>query len=143
MRARAPRAKHTRLTLRLLASLTLSLRSCTRTWHFPPREEDIMTFLRNARLAASAMFLAAAACAPAHPRVVYVVREPPPEVVETIPPSPGPQYVWVRGHYRWEGSEYVWVPGHWQVPPQGYTEWVPGHWARRDGGWVWVEGHWR
>jgi len=102
-----------------------------------------MAILRNVRLAAGALFLAATACAPAHPRVVYVVREPPPEVVETIPPSPGPQYVWVRGHYRWEGSAYVWVPGHWQVPPQGYTEWVSGHWERREGGWAWVEGHWR
>ncbi len=86
-----------------------------------------------------------AACAPP-PRRVYVVRAgPPANVVEAIPPAPGPEYVWVRGYYKWDpdARAYVWAPGHWVVPPQGYHEWVPGHWADGDGGWVWVEGHWR
>ena len=85
------------------------------------------------------------ACAPPPHRAVYGVRAAPPaEVVETVPPAPGPEYVWIPGHYRWdEGARgYIWVAGHWVVPPQGYRAWVPGHWVERDGGWVWVEGHW-
>jgi hypothetical protein len=61
-----------------------------------------------------------------------------------VPPQPGPNFVWVRGHYRWDRAvaAYVWVPGHWAEPPQGYRVWVPGHWDQRPDGWFWVEGHW-
>jgi hypothetical protein len=88
---------------------------------------------------------AIAACAPP-PRHMYGVRAgPPADVVETIPPAPGPAYVWVRGYYKWDrdAGAYIWVAGHWVVPPQGYHDWVSGHWADRDGGWVWIEGHWQ
>ncbi len=102
-----------------------------------------MTVAAWIRFAAGSAVAATLACAPAHPRRVYIVRRPPVEVVEVVPASPGPEYVWVKGHHRWTGDDYVWVPGHWAVPPRGYAVWVPGHWAERDGGWVWIEGHWR
>lgn len=52
---------------------------------------------------------------PPRPQTV-VVREPPPAPVEVIPPRPGVQYVWVKGHWTWrEPSErYQWTPGYWQ-----------------------------
>jgi WXXGXW repeat (2 copies) len=58
--------------------------------------------------------------------------------------QPGPNYVWIPGHYEWRTSErtYVWVPGSWAVQPAGYI-WVPGRWETRPEGSVWVQGHWQ
>jgi YXWGXW repeat-containing protein len=96
------------------------------------------------RLAWCGLAAAAMACASAPPRrVVYVVKAPPGDVVEVVPAQPGAGYVWIRGHYRWDGDDYRWVPGHWGIVPTGYREWVPGHWAERHDQWFWVEGHWR
>lgn len=96
------------------------------------------------RFAMGVLAVATIGCASSPPRrVIYVRRAPPAEIVEVIPSQPGPAYVWVRGHFRWDGDDYHWVPGHWQVVPSGYREWVPGHWAEREGQWFWVEGHWR
>jgi len=74
-------------------------------------------------------------------------QAPPPAPVaplETVPPQPGPAYVWVPGSYTWQPATrtYVWVPGHWTVPPRGYV-WVPGHWETQATGNVWVDAHWR
>ncbi len=73
-------------------------------------------------------------------RVVYVATAPPPPVREHISVAPGPGYVWVAGHHRWEGHAYVWVPGHWVRTH--HHHWVEGHWAHDHHGWYWVEGHW-
>ena len=64
--------------------------------------------------------------------------------LETVPPQPGPSYVWVPGSYTWQpvSRTYVWVPGHWTIPPRGYA-WVPGHWETQANGNVWVDGYWR
>ena len=71
-----------------------------------------------------------------------VVRDaPPPERVE-VEPAARHGYVWVRGHWQWNGRQYVWFPGHWETVRAGRA-WVPGHWDRRPGGWVWIDGHWR
>lgn len=29
------------------------------------------------------------------------------------------------------GPNYVWVPGHWKRGPRGRRVWVAGHWKRR------------
>ncbi len=69
----------------------------------------------------------------------------PPAQAEVAPPTPGPAYVWVPGHWAWRGPYrgYVWIPGHWTIPGQAGYMWVPGHWERGPGGYLWVEGHWR
>ncbi len=68
--------------------------------------------------------------------------EPPPAVVETPPPSPGPTYVWVAGRHRWVGGRWVWVGGRWVVARPGHV-WVAGHWERRGPhAHVWIPGHW-
>lgn len=74
---------------------------------------------------------------------IYVDTEPPAPRHEVMPPTPGPQYVWVPGNWQWNGRNWVWQPGHWQRVSHGYTTWVPGHWAKRGHRWVWIEGHWR
>jgi len=76
------------------------------------------------------------------PRVVYVRTAPPPPKVETKPPRPSANAVWVPGHWKWNGREYVWISGHWELHPKGAV-WVPGHWKRTPHGWKWVPGHWK
>jgi hypothetical protein len=95
-----------------------------------------------------AVVFAAAACGPPPPprtRVVVVEQPAPPgEIVEVLPPQPGPEYIWIKGHHRWDPAVrgYVWERGHWAVPPQGYRVWVAGRWRNDGGHWFWVEGHW-
>ena len=74
---------------------------------------------------------------------VYVTQTPPAIRVESQTVSPGPNYTWTRGYWRWSGTNYVWVPGSWIVRPRPAAVWVEGHWERRAGGWIWIAGHWR
>jgi hypothetical protein len=74
---------------------------------------------------------------------VYVRVAPPPIVVETRAPAPGPGYVWIEGHHQWEGRAYAWVPGRYERAPRERAVWVPGHWSKDRHGWYWVEGRWR
>jgi len=81
--------------------------------------------------------------APATANEVYVTRTPPPLRVESQTLSPGANYVWTRGYWRWTGSNYIWLPGRWIVRPRPAAVWVEGHWERRSAGWIWIAGHWR
>ena len=68
------------------------------------------------------------------------VREAPPRPrEEVIVAAPGPDYVWIAGHWGWHGH-WVWESGRWDRHP-GST-WIGGHWDHREGGYVWVEGRW-
>ena len=81
---------------------------------------------------------------PAPAPAPVIIRVAPPSIVVEHPgPSPGPNYIWVGGYHRWNGSRYIWVPGHYVVPPRRGAVWVSGHWVQRGGGWVYVEGYWR
>ena len=72
---------------------------------------------------------------------VVVRSQPPPERVEVVPMSPGPGYIWIRGHWAWHHERWEWFPGRWDRMAQpGYT-WIPGQWVARGNGWVWIEGH--
>jgi hypothetical protein len=71
---------------------------------------------------------------------VIVRSQPPPERIETVPMSPGPGYIWIRGHWAWRHEQYEWMNGHWDRVAGANQEWVPGHWAERNGGWLWIEG---
>lgn len=78
-----------------------------------------------------------ASCVVSHPTVA-----PPPPKNEVKTPKPGPNYVWISGHWKWTGGNYVWVSGHWTRAKPGKV-WVPGHWEKRGNHWVWISGHWR
>ncbi len=80
---------------------------------------------------------------PATTHEVIVKKAPPHARAEAKTASPGPNYVWMGGNWRWTGTNYVWVSGHWVSRPRPNAVWVGGHWARRAGGWLWIEGHWR
>jgi hypothetical protein len=72
---------------------------------------------------------------------VVVQSQPPPERIEAIPMSPGPGYIWVRGHWAWHHEHWDWFNGHWERVMGPGRVWVSGQWVARGNGWVWVEGH--
>lgn len=87
---------------------------------------------------------------PPRPHRVVVEREyvetvapapPPTRVVEEVIPEPRQGYVWVHGHWHWDGHQYVAVPGHWELERRGY-HYVPGHWESHSDGWHWRAGVW-
>ena len=44
------------------------------------------------------------------------IPAPPPTPVETIPPAPAPNAVWVPGYWIYDGRTYTWQSGHWEIP---------------------------
>ena len=66
------------------------------------------------------------------------------EPYETVPPQPGQNAVWLRGHYEYVGNGYQWQSGRWEIPPRGSRMWIGPSWqpAAR-GGYVYVRGHWQ
>jgi hypothetical protein len=77
---------------------------------------------------------------------VIVAPDPPPPLrAEALPPSPGPDLVWIAGHWSWspDMQNYVWTPGEYREPPRAHAAWLPGRWMQRHDGWVWDEGRWQ
>ena len=72
---------------------------------------------------------------------IVVQSQPPAERVEVIPMSPGPGFIWIRGHWSWHHERWVWIGGHWDRIQHPNSVWVSGQWVARGNGWVWVEGH--
>jgi hypothetical protein len=88
--------------------------------------------------------LAACASAPARYDRVYVREAPPPVRREVIIERPGPDYVYIRGHWIYGRNRgYAWVPGQWVRPEGRRHAWVDGRWVHDRSGWYYIEGHWR
>jgi hypothetical protein len=60
---------------------------------------------------ASLMLAGGLALQPAALGQVVITVAPPTPIVETIPPSRGPDWVWDGGYHAYRGGKYVWVPG--------------------------------
>lgn len=105
------------------------------------------TFSMLGLIAGTAVMLFSAGCAPRYavagtPRAQVVYRTPPtPAHTVAVQHGVQPGYVWVDGHYQWNGYEYVWVEGHYIQARQGYVYSQP-RWVRRGGGYVYVAGTW-
>lgn len=54
---------------------------------------------------------------------------PPPPLVDTVGPAPGPGYVWVSGQWIWNGG-WVWSSGYWAPGAYPSSVWVGTGWAR-------------
>jgi len=96
--------------------------------------------------------------AQAQPAVVERVVQMPTAPQEAIPPSPGPGYSWVAGHYEWN-NQWIWQPGTWRagtirpmpspivetpgMSPATATRWIPGYWTIVNNDWLWVRGQWQ
>lgn len=69
---------------------------------------------------------------------------PPAPLVETVPPQPSGNAVWIPGYWSFEnGQSYGWVAGHWEIPPAGYRTYVPPHWIQQGGTSTYVRGSWQ
>ncbi len=74
---------------------------------------------------------------------VYVTTAPPRPIRELRPASPGSEFVWIPGHYKYENRAYVWVGGKYQHPEfDNIRRWEPGKWHHDRNGWFWEEGRW-
>ena len=88
--------------------------------------------------------LGAALCIGSASAVDIVVKLKPPAIkIEKRSTTPGPEYVWIGGYHRWDGSAYVWEPGKWEKPPREHAVWVAPRWEHRSDGYVFVEGRWK
>ena len=72
----------------------------------------------------------------------YTVTEQPVAPVYERPVSPGVEYVWIDGEWRWHESRYVYTNGYW-VKPKPHHVWVTGVWVHNGKGYYWQEGHWK
>lgn len=90
------------------------------------------------------MTLCANAAEPTQSYIIIKDTPPGKEQSDTIPPSPGPDHIWVRGRWKWDNNNrFDWVTGHWEKKPHPAAVWIPGHWRQKPGyGWLWVDGHW-
>ena len=75
--------------------------------------------------------------------VAYVeVEEEPPPPQEVVVAAPRPGFIWIEGHWTWNGGRYVWNNGYYERERVGQV-WEQGRWERRGRGHVWVDGQWR
>ena len=86
--------------------------------------------------------------ASASPRVSFGIRvdvPPPPLRHEVVVVRPGPNFIWVPGHWDWAPyrARYVWVPGTWLRPPYPHAVWVGPVWRHRGRHAYYLRGHWR
>ena len=58
---------------------------------------------------------------------IIIGPPPPPRVIRVLPPSPGPEFVWVDGYWYPVGSHYEWHAGYWTRPPYPGAHWVAPH----------------
>ncbi len=73
----------------------------------------------------------------------YEVDGPPPALQdEAVITSPGPDYVWIGGHYDWHEKAYHWTPGRWDHPPHAGATWVAPRYEERGGKHIYHAGHW-
>src|SRR5262249_34903833 len=67
---------------------------------------------------------------------------PPGLRTEVVPVSPGANYLWTPGYWRWGGREYNWVGGRYVARRQGYY-WSRPWWGYHGGRYHYYRGYWR
>jgi len=80
---------------------------------------------------------------PAEAQVVVVKKPKKPTVLVVQKDKPGPDYVWIEGHWYWDkgAKKYAWKRGHWVKKRDG-SRFMPGKWKKVPTGWKWVPGTW-
>ena len=58
---------------------------------------------------------------------IQIGAPPPPRVLAVVPPTRGPDYVWVEGYWYPVGRHYHWHAGYWTLPPYAGARWVRPH----------------
>ena len=92
-----------------------------------------------------AIGVAASAAVPAFSQPPPPYPPVPPPRYEAVPPPPGTRYVWVPGHWHWNGYRYIWIGGRYQIRQAGWGHYVPGRWVwnAHAGQWIWRPAHWQ
>jgi hypothetical protein len=44
---------------------------------------------------------------------------PPPARIETVPPQPSSDDIWIDGEWVWQSTRWAWRSGYWLTPPPG------------------------
>ena len=83
-------------------------------------------FTKTALLAAT-LLLGVSALAAQISIGIQIGPPPPPRVVRVLPPTPGPEFIWVEGYWYPQGRHYRWHEGYWTQPPYPGCRWVRPH----------------
>jgi hypothetical protein len=76
----------------------------------------------------------------------FDVDGPPPALQDdVVVAAPGPDYIWVGGHYEWgvSAKSYQWRTGAWVHPPHAGATWVAPRYEERGGRRIYHSGHWQ
>ena len=96
------------------------------------RLDIVRPFIRTSLLLV-VMLLAGASVS--HAQVALGIRigpPPPPRLIRVVPPSPGPDNLWIGGYWYPVGRHYKWHEGYWTRPPYPGARWVgPRHDGRQ------------
>ena len=76
------------------------------------------------------------------PSAYTVSSMPPQPLYETMTQSPGYGYVWLDGHWDWNGYEWVWMSGRWVQDRTGYYYVQPYYDYGYSGGYTYTPGYW-
>ncbi len=72
----------------------------------------------------------------------FIIAAPPPAPpTETKPAAPGPNLVWVPGHYMPTRGKWSWVAGAWSVPATPSSVWIPARYDAPEK--RWTPGYWQ
>ncbi len=66
---------------------------------------------------------------------------PPANMMYDEKPGDRVGYLWLDGHWTWDGAHYVWTAGHWIKDRPGY-HWIAETWAQTGHKWHATPGHW-
>src|SRR5215831_15654609 len=104
--------------------------------------ENLMRKIASTALLLFVMSVGFGSAANAQVSINIRIGQPPaPRVVHVIPPSPGPNFVWVQGYWYPVNNRYVWHDGYWTRPHYEGQHYYYGHWdgdhgrVEHDHGW--------
>jgi hypothetical protein len=94
--------------------------------HFDKSQDSIRRFVRTIVLL-SAMLMAGVSVSHAQVSLGIRIGPPPRARVVVVPPSPGPENVWIAGYWYPVGRHYKWHEGYYTRPPYEGARWVEPH----------------
>lgn len=94
------------------------------------------------KIVVAAMVAASLGVIPVTASAAIIVLEAPPQLRSEATPPPRRGYVWVGGHWDWQGRTHKWINGSWMRERRGY-QYNPSTWMERDGRWHLQRGQWR
>lgn len=98
-----------------------------------------MISLRNIMIA---LFLTLFAYGITQAQLVVIKKPVKPHVVAVKVAQPGPNMIWIDGHWRVKNNKYIWSNGYWTKARPNMIR-TSGHWRKVPGGWKWSPGHWK